>query len=89
MAEIYSTYLESPGTKAYSVKEVVEMTTRAGFRNCRTSVKLSPGDLLEGAVGQRHRGPLLRLAKAFWPRWLLRLAPSLGLYLLIEAQRDS
>jgi ubiquinone/menaquinone biosynthesis C-methylase UbiE len=89
MADVYSTYLESPGTKAYSVAEARQMMARAGFHNIDVGVRLSPGDLLEGEVGQRHRGPLLRIAKAVWPRRLFRLlAPSLGLHLLIEARRD-
>jgi len=44
--------------------------------------------LLEGAVGQRHRGILLSVAKRLWPRKLLRvLFKNHGLMLLIEAQK--
>lgn len=88
MAQIYSQYLESPGTKAYTVKEADELTRRAGFSNANIRVQLGPGDLLLGGVGQRHRGRLLKIAQAVWPRSLFRiLTPSLGLYLLIEARR--
>lgn len=88
MAEIYSEHLESPGTKAYSVKQAGELVRQAGFRNADIRVQLGPGDLLQGGVGQRHQGMLLQVAKALWPRKLLQsLAPSLGLYLLIEARR--
>jgi ubiquinone/menaquinone biosynthesis C-methylase UbiE len=88
MAQIYSEYLESPGTKAYTVKEANKLVRRAGFRDGTVRVQLGPGDLLEGGVGQRHQGRLLQIAKAIWPRPLFRtLTPSLGLYLLIEARR--
>jgi hypothetical protein len=52
------------------------------------TIQLNHGDLLQGAVGQRHQGRLLAVAKALWPRWLFRTAtPFLGLYLLITAQK--
>lgn len=88
MAEIYSEYLESPGTKAYTVRQAHELVRRAGFADADIRVQLGPGDLLQGGVGQRHQGRLLQIAKALWPRRLLQvLTPSLGLYLLIEARR--
>jgi ubiquinone/menaquinone biosynthesis C-methylase UbiE len=88
MSQIYSEYLESPGTKAYTVKEAHGLVRRAGFRDVTVRVQLGPGDLLEGGVGQRHQGRLLQIARAVWPRSLFRtLTPSLGLYLLIEARR--
>jgi hypothetical protein len=44
--------------------------------------------LLEGAVGQRHSGIFLTIAKKMWPRWLLRrIAKNHGLFLLIEAKK--
>jgi hypothetical protein len=49
---------------------------------------LSFGDLLEGAVGQRHQGPVLILAKRLYPRAAIRrLLPTHGLTMLIEATR--
>jgi len=88
MAEIYSQYLESPGTKAYTRGQAEELCKRAGFSTCRVSIQLNHGDLLQGSVGQRHKGPLLSLATKIWPRWLFRtLTPHLGLYLLIEAKK--
>jgi ubiquinone/menaquinone biosynthesis C-methylase UbiE len=84
LAYIYAHYLESPGTKAFSMREASQMCRRFSASNIRT--QLSFGDLLEGAVGQRHSGMLLSIAKALWPRWLLkRLFRRHGLYLLIEA----
>jgi hypothetical protein len=51
--------------------------------------QLSFGDLLQSEVGQRHRGPLLSLAKALWPRALIRrLLSRHGLMLLVEARKN-
>lgn len=87
MAEIYARHLESPGTKAYSVAEARALF--APFATVRVAVRLNHGDLLMGAVGQRHRGALLAAAKALWPRPLIRaLLPGHGLYLLIEARKS-
>ncbi|MEX2156175.1 MAG: class I SAM-dependent methyltransferase [Gemmatimonadales bacterium] len=86
LAEIYSRYLESPGTKAYSVDGA-----RALFRDftdVRITTRLGHGDLLESDAGRRHRGVLLSTARAIWPRRLLRaFFPSLGLFMLIEARK--
>ena len=83
---IYDRHLESPGTKAYSVDEARALF--AGFAGTDIRVQLNYGDLLQSEVGRRHRGPLLTIAKAIWPRWLLRrVARNHGLYLLIEARR--
>jgi ubiquinone/menaquinone biosynthesis C-methylase UbiE len=88
IARVYSEYLESPGTKAYTAKEAAVLIRQAGFRGANVRIQLGPGDLLQGGVGQRHQGRLLRVAKAIWPKPLFRmLTPSLGLYLLIEARR--
>ena len=84
--DIYFHHLESPGTKAYTVKSAQRMFGAAGFNSVNVRVQLSHGDLIQGKVGARHQGALLRLAKILWPRTLIRsLAPRLGLYLLIEA----
>jgi SAM-dependent methyltransferase len=84
--DVYARELESPGTKAYSLREARELFR--GFSGVRIEVQLNHGDLLEGAVGQRHRGAPLAVARRFWPRAALRrLAPRLGLYLMIEAVR--
>ena len=86
LAEIYAKHLESPGTKAYTPDEARALF--ADFRRVDVRVELSPGDVLEGGAGQRHRGPLLRAAKAVWPRALIRrLLPHRGLFLLIEATK--
>ena len=84
--EIYARYLESPGTKAYSVDEARALFADFSEVNIRTV--LTHGDLLESAVGQRHRGLMLTLAKMMWPRRLLRFFfPSAGLFMLISAKK--
>ncbi|MGI9421309.1 MAG: class I SAM-dependent methyltransferase [Geminicoccaceae bacterium] len=85
---IYHHYLESPGTKAFSVSEASAMFRN--FRQTDTEVTLSFGELLEGEVGQRHDGTLLRLAKRFWPRRLIKAVAKpldLGLMLMITATK--
>jgi ubiquinone/menaquinone biosynthesis C-methylase UbiE len=84
LREIYSRYLESPGTKAYSVNEAKRMF--AAFSGVRIRTSLTHADLLESAAGQRHGGGLLSLARAIWPRRLLRrYAGAQGLFMLITA----
>lgn len=86
LATIYARHLESPGTKAYSVAEARRLFR--DFSAVRIETRLSHGDLLSSAAGQRHQGALLSLARAIWPRRLLeRYFPSLGLFMLIEARK--
>ncbi len=90
LATIYAQYLESPHTKAYTKGQIRHMFQQAGFKpqNISVRIQLNHGDLLEGTVGQRHKGKLLNVAKALWPRPLFKLfTPFLGLYLLIEAKK--
>jgi SAM-dependent methyltransferase len=92
LAAIYSQYLESPGTKAYTVAEGRALCRQAGLVPTRVWVQLNHGDLLQGVVGQRHRagltGHVLGLAQRIWPRWFFKtFTPFLGLYLMIEAEK--
>ena len=85
---IYDQYLESPGTKAYTVSEAKKMFSQ--FSSVNMSVICSSGDLLYGEAGQRHRGILLSLAKKLWPRSVVKWISkrfNFGLYLLIEAKK--
>jgi SAM-dependent methyltransferase len=86
LSDIYDRHLESPGTKAYSVKEAGELF--AGFREVHIQVILGHGDLLESDVGQRHQGLLLSLARKLWPRSILkRFFSGYGLGMFIEAKK--
>jgi SAM-dependent methyltransferase len=78
--------LESPGTKAYSPAEARALF--AAFAEATVAVQLNHADLLLGEAGRRHGGALLGLARALWPRWLIRrLLRDRGLYLLIAARK--
>lgn len=86
LTEIYDRYNESPGTKAYTVKEAQKLFS--AFKDVKLKVQLSHGDLLMGQVGQRHKGPLLSVAQAIWPRWAIRtFLRGHGSALLIEATK--
>lgn len=86
LREIYSKYLESPGTKAYTVAEARELFS--AFRRVRIKTVLTHGDLLTSGAGQRHQGALLSIARVVWPRWFIRrFLPKCGLFMLIEAEK--
>lgn len=86
LTDIYCRYLESPGTKAYSVKEATKMFSC--FESLTIQTALSHGDLLTSAAGQRHQGIALAIAKIIWPRWFFRVfAKSYGLVMLINAKK--
>jgi ubiquinone/menaquinone biosynthesis C-methylase UbiE len=86
MKEIYSKYLESPGTKAYNFDEAKVLFK--GFVDVNIRTVMTHADLLESEVGQRYRGSLLSIARKVWPRWLIRrLFPNAGLFMLIEARK--
>lgn len=85
--EIYARYLESPGTKAYTVAEARELFR--GFGRVEIDTVLTHGDLLSSSAGQRHQGVLLSIARMVWPRRLIRrLFPKLGLFMLITAVKS-
>lgn len=86
LQSIYARYLESPGTKTYTVCEARKLM--AGFEDVRIETVLTHGDLLSSSAGQRHRGPLLAVAKALWPRWLIRLLlPTHGLFMMMSGRK--
>jgi ubiquinone/menaquinone biosynthesis C-methylase UbiE len=86
LKEIYHYHLESEGTQAFSVKEVQEMLHN--FSSVEVDINLSHGDLLTSGAGQRHEGILLDIARAIWPRSLIRrFFPSHGLFIKIKAQK--
>jgi len=83
---IYSQYLESPGTKAYSTKEARKLFKK--FQLVEINTVLTHGDLLYSSAGQRHKGLLLSVARLIWPRWFIRrFLSKYGLFMLISAKR--
>jgi SAM-dependent methyltransferase len=86
LLDTYMNYLESPGTKAYSVPEARSLFPGYDIQEIKTF--LTHGDLLTSDAGQRHRGPLLNIARAIWPRPLIRLLfPRMGLFMTIRATK--
>lgn len=83
---IYANYLESPGTKAYTATEAKKMFEE--FEHVSASTILSHGDLLSSQAGQRHKGPLLNIARKIYPRFLIKkLFSNHGLFLFIDATK--
>jgi SAM-dependent methyltransferase len=70
LKEVYAEHLESPGTQGFTLRETRGMFSM--FSSAHVEAGLSFGDLMQGGVGQRHRGRLLSIAKAVWPRALIR-----------------
>ncbi len=84
LSYLYNHYLESPGTKAYTKKEAQILFEK--FSQVKVDTVLSHGDLLTSLAGQRHQGVLLMLARAVWPRWIIKkFFPTNGLFMLITA----
>ena len=84
--DLYANHLESPGTKAYTKKEAVQLFV--GSEKLRIVTMLTHGDLLEGKAGQRHHGMALTFARIIWPRRLIRfLFPGAGLFMLISGHK--
>jgi ubiquinone/menaquinone biosynthesis C-methylase UbiE len=83
LEKIYSKYLESPGTKAYSIPAAKEMFSM--FNSVKVKIELSHGDLLSEFAGQRHKGIILKIARLLYPRKIIkRLFPNHGLFMLIH-----
>jgi ubiquinone/menaquinone biosynthesis C-methylase UbiE len=86
LSDIYSEYLESPGTKAYTVQE--SKCLFKSFGSVEIKTVLTHGDLLASAAGQRHEGILLGIARAIWPRWIIKtFFQMFGLFMLITAKK--
>lgn len=86
LKNIYSNYLESPGTKAYSYNEARVLFKE--FKILSIESPLSHGDLLSKGVGQRHNGVLLKITKRIFPRKFIKFFfPQNGLYLMLQLQK--
>jgi SAM-dependent methyltransferase len=77
-------HLESPGTKAYTVREARRLF--ADFSSVRCRTRLSHGDLLLMRPSEKYRSGFHRFLWAVYPRWLVRLTGNrFGLGLIIDA----
>src|SRR5207249_7444588 len=70
LVETYAKHLESPGTKAYSIKEARGLFQL--FRRVEISTQLTHGDLRTSSAGRRHRGLALSVARLIWPRAIIK-----------------
>jgi SAM-dependent methyltransferase len=83
---LYSKYLESPGTKAYTYSGARKLFHR--YQSVEIDSVLTHGDLLSSSAGQRHQGAVLSIAKRIWPRRSIKwLFPKNGLFLMIKAEK--
>jgi ubiquinone/menaquinone biosynthesis C-methylase UbiE len=81
-------HLESPGTKTYTQGEVLALMQ--GFRDVRTRLVFSPGDLLLQQPSAKFQSAGYRLVWNVYPRWLVkRAAKKWGLFLLVTATKES
>jgi ubiquinone/menaquinone biosynthesis C-methylase UbiE len=79
-------YLESPGTKTFTRKEVSALMR--DFENVSIDQVFSPGDLLLHEPSSRFRGAGYRLPWKVFPRTLVRMiGKRWGLFLLIRATK--
>ena len=86
LKDIYSNFLESPVTKAYTVNEAKQLFRN--FTKVEISKVLTHGDLLSSEADQRDKGLLLNIAKVIFPRFLIKLLfPGHGLFMLIKAKK--
>jgi ubiquinone/menaquinone biosynthesis C-methylase UbiE len=77
-------HLESPGTKAFSKREVYKMAQK--FDEVVVQQVFSPGDLLLHKASPRFQGRLYRMVWLIYPRFLVRkFCRNLGLFLLVSA----
>lgn len=77
-------YLESPGTKAYSIAEGYELF--GDFARVAIRTHLGHGDLLLIRRSAKYQGKLHELAWRLYPRWLVRrLGHRFGMNMFIEA----
>jgi len=86
LSTIYASYLESPGTKAYSIREGHALFSQ--FTDVTVRTQLTHGDLLSSQAGQRHEGLVIRIMRVMWPRWFFtRFCKRSGLFMLINATK--
>jgi SAM-dependent methyltransferase len=86
LTHIYSHYLESPGTQAFTVNEAKAMFR--DFSVVKISTPLGHGDLLTSSAGQRHGGLVLKVARRVWPRWFIRRClADYGLGMMIDLKK--
>lgn len=81
-------HLESPGTKAYTIKEAREMLTKIGYKNIHLKTKLCAGDLLTIKPSKKYQSAIYKIIWKLYPRFFVKLlGDHWGLNLLITATK--
>lgn len=83
-------HLESPGTKSYSREELTDLVEGAGMSVISMEKRAGPGDLLLMPPSEKYasKAHLWGFVSKVYPRRLVRrFEKSLGLFLLVTAQR--
>lgn len=79
-------HLESPGTKAYTIREAEALCT--DFAQAKVRSQLSCGDLLLMRPAEKYKTWYYKLVWSLYPRGIIRmLGNRFGLFLLIEATK--
>lgn len=87
-SEVLASHMESPGTKAYTVREASEMLQQAGFAPFSIKPHLYHGDFLDFKLRESRDTFVNRLGQRLAPRSLIRaLGHRFGGMLLIEADK--
>jgi ubiquinone/menaquinone biosynthesis C-methylase UbiE len=83
-------YLESPGTKAYTVREARKILEALPLADIAIEPRLAQSDLMDIMPSERHDNRAFYIAKSLYPRPIVRLlGDRFGLNLFIEARRTA
>ena len=86
--EAIFSYLESPGTKAYTLQDAERLFESTQFREIKIKTVLGPGDLLLIRPNKKYQSFIYRIIWLIYPRWLVRLLGNrFGLELLLQAKK--
>jgi ubiquinone/menaquinone biosynthesis C-methylase UbiE len=86
MKDVLFDNLESPGTKAYTLREARAFLAKIGYSQVSLSTELGPGDLLNIKPSEKYNSRIYKIIWRAYPRWFVRLlGKRYGLYLLITA----
>lgn len=81
-------YLESPGTKAFTLSEARRLFKNSQFQEIEARPVLGPGDLLSIRLSKRYQSFIYRMLWRIYPRWFVRLLGNqFGLELLLQAKK--
>ena len=86
--EVILNNLESPGTKAFTLKEANDLFQSKGFKDIELKTRLSPSDLLLIKPSKKYQQSIYKIVWKLYPRWIVRIfGDRYGLALLISAKK--